>query len=71
MTDAGMSNKDALKSATIETAKLLRVEDKLGQIKPGMLADIIAVQNNPIEDISTVKNVSFVMKDGVIYKQNS
>tara|TARA_B110000003_G_scaffold273939_1_gene312665 strand:+ start:838 stop:2115 length:1278 start_codon:yes stop_codon:yes gene_type:complete len=70
MTDAGMSNKDALKSATIETAKLLRVEDKLGQIKPGMLADIIAVQNNPIEDISTVKNVSFVMKDGVIYKQN-
>jgi imidazolonepropionase-like amidohydrolase len=71
MTDAGMSNKDALKSATIETAKLLRVEDKLGQIKPGMLADIIAFQNNPIEDISTVKNVSFVMKDGVIYKQNS
>ena len=71
MTDAGMSNKDALKSATIETAKLLRVEDKLGQIKPGMLADIIAVQNNPIEDISTVKNVSFVMKDGVIYKHNS
>ena len=71
MTDAGMSNKDALKSATIETAKLLRVEDKIGQIKPGMLADIIAVQNNPIEDISTVKNISFVMKDGVIYKQNS
>ena len=71
MTDAGMSNKDALKSATIETAKLLRVEDKLGKIKSGMLADIIAVQNNPIEDISTVKNVSFVMKDGVIYKQNS
>ena len=71
MTDAGMSNKDALKSATIETAKLLRVADKLGQIKPGMLADIIAVQNDPLQDISTVKNVSFVMKDGVIYKQNS
>ena len=71
MTDAGMSNKYALKSATIETAKLLRVEDRIGQIKPGMLADIIAVQNNPIEDISTVKNISFVMKDGVIYKHNS
>ena len=39
-----MTNKDALKSATIETAKLLRMEDKLGQIKPGMLADIIAVK---------------------------
>ena len=71
MTNAGMSNKDALKSATIETAKLLRVEDQLGQIKPGMLADIIAVQKNPLEDISTVKNVSFVMKDGIIYKQSS
>jgi imidazolonepropionase-like amidohydrolase len=71
MTNAGMSNKDALKSATIETAKLLRVEDQLGQIKPGMLADIIAVKKNPIEDITTVKNVSFVMKDGVIYKQSS
>ena len=68
MTNAGMSNEDALKSATIETAKLLRVEDQLGQIKPGMFADIIAFQKNPIEDISIVKNVSFVMKDGVIYK---
>lgn len=69
MTNAGMSNKDALRSATIETAKLLRVEDQLGQIKPGMLADIIAFQKNPIEDISTVENVLFVMKDGVIHKQ--
>jgi imidazolonepropionase-like amidohydrolase len=69
MTDAGMSNKDALKSATIETAKLLRVEDELGQIKAGMLADIIAFQKNPIEDISIVSDVSFVMKDGVIFKQ--
>ena len=70
MTNAGMSNEDALKSATIETAKLLRVEDQLGQIKPGMFADIIAFQKNPIEDISIVKNVSFVMKDGIIYKQS-
>ena len=70
MTNAGMTNKDALKSATIETAKLLRMEEMLGQIKPGMLADIIAVKKNPILDISAVKNVSFVMKDGVIYKQD-
>ena len=66
-----MTNQDALKSATIETAKLLRIEDKLGQIKPGMLADIIAVQQNPVENISTVENVIFVMKDGVIYKDNT
>lgn len=71
MTNAGMTNQDALKSATIETAKLLRIEGKLGQIKPGMLADIIAVQQNPVEDISTVENVIFVMKDGVIYKDNT
>ena len=71
MTNAGMTNQDALKSATIETAKLLRIENKLGQIKPGMLADIIAVQQNPVEDISTVKNVIFVMKDGVIFKDNT
>lgn len=71
MTNAGMTNQDALKSATIETAKLLRIEDKLGQIKPGMLADIIAVRQNPVEDISTVENVIFVMKDGVIYKDNT
>ena len=71
MTNAGMTNQDALKSATIETAKLLRIEDKLGQIKPGMLADIIAVKQNPVEDISTVENVIFVMKDGVIYKDNT
>ena len=70
MTNAGMTNKDALKSATIETAKLLRMEGMLGQIKPGMLADIIAVKKNPIQDISAVENVSFVMKDGVIYKQD-
>ncbi len=69
MTTAGMSNKDALKSATIETAKLLGVEDKLGQIKPGMLADIIAFEDNPLEDISIVRNVGFVMKNGVIFKQ--
>ena len=69
MTDAGMSNKDALKSATIDTAKLLRVENELGQIKAGMLADIIAFEKNPIEDISIVSDVSFVMKDGVIFKQ--
>ena len=71
MTNAGMTNQDALKSATIEKAKLLRIEDKLGQIKPGMLADIIAVQQNPVEDISTVENVIFVMKDGVIFKDNT
>ena len=70
MTDGGMPAAIALKSATIETAKLLRVEDQLGQIKPGMLADIIALETNPLTDISSVSRVSFVMKDGVVFKNN-
>ena len=60
----------ALKSATIETAKLLRVEDQLGQIKPGMLADIIALKQNPIKNIAAVSEVAFVMKDGIVFKNN-
>ncbi len=70
MTNAGMTNKDALKSATVEAAKLLGVQEMLGQIKPGMFADIIAFKKNPLEDISIVENVSFIMKNGVIYKQD-
>jgi imidazolonepropionase-like amidohydrolase len=70
MTNGGMPASVALKSATVETAKLLRMEDKLGQIKPGMLADIIALETNPLIDISSVSKVSFVMKDGVIFKNN-
>jgi|TARA_B110000438_G_scaffold123749_1_gene120640 imidazolonepropionase-like amidohydrolase len=70
MTEGGMPNAIALKSATIETAKLLRMEDRIGQIKPGMLADIIALAENPLNDISAVSKVSFVMKDGVVFKNN-
>ena len=70
MTEGGMPNAIALKSATIETAKLLRMEDRIGQIKPGMLADIIALAENPLDDISAVSKVSFVMKDGVVFKNN-
>ena len=57
----------AIQSATMETAKLLRVEDKLGSIEAGKFADLIAVKGNPIEDISILKNVEVVMKDGLIY----
>ncbi|MDB9700943.1 amidohydrolase family protein, partial [Gammaproteobacteria bacterium] len=70
MVEAGMPASTALKSATIETAKLLRVEDQLGQIKPGMLADIIALKQNPIKNIAAVSEVAFVMKDGIVFKNN-
>ena len=69
MVEAGMSPKDAILSATIEASKLLRVENEIGSIKQGASADIVAVDINPLEDIKSLQNVSFVMKDGIVYKQ--
>lgn len=69
MVRAGMTPAQALQAATAVNAKLMRMEDKLGGIRPGMLADLIAAPADPTTDIKTVRNVVFVMKDGVIYKQ--
>ncbi|KRS21004.1 amidohydrolase [Alishewanella sp. WH16-1] len=69
MTEAGMPAMAAIQSATIEGARLLGMEQELGSIKAGKLADIIAVPGNPLNDIKTLGQVSFVMKDGQIYKQ--
>jgi len=68
MVDAGMPVKDALISATITNAKLLGV-DNLGQLKPGFIADIIAVEENPFKNVKTLEQVVFVMKDGKVYKK--
>ena len=65
----GMRPAQALLAATAVDAKILRQQDKFGQIKPGLDADIIAVQGNPTQDISAIEHVPFVMKGGVIYKQ--
>jgi len=65
----GQSPAGVLKSATLITASLLGVPDR-GVIKPGKKADLITVYGNPLEDIKTVENVAFVMKHGVIYKEN-
>ncbi len=65
----GMTPLQALQAATVNSAKLLRQENDLGQVKEGFLADIIAVEGNPLKDIATLENVSFVMKDGKVYKK--
>ena len=69
MVEAGMKPADALLSATVNSASLLGISDILGTLEEGKLADIVAVQGNPLDDISLMESVSFVMKDGVVYKQ--
>ncbi|WP_445361427.1 amidohydrolase family protein [Microbulbifer sp. EKSA005] len=71
MVQGGMSPADALRSATWNAAQLLQVQDELGSISEGKIADIIAVAGNPLEDISEMQRVLFVMKEGVIYKESS
>lgn len=67
MVEAGMPEMEALKSATITAATVLDMQDSIGSIKVGKYADIIAVDKNPLNDISTMENVSFIMKNGVVY----
>jgi len=69
MVEAGMPAMTAIKTATVNGAELLGMSDKIGSIEKGKLADIIAVEGDPITDIKLMKEVRFVMKDGVIYKQ--
>lgn len=69
MVQFGMTPLHAIQAATINSAKLLKQDKSLGQIQPGYLADIIAVDGNPLDNISLLEQVTFVMKDGVIYKQ--
>tara|TARA_R110000765_G_scaffold16291_2_gene46033 strand:+ start:8646 stop:9890 length:1245 start_codon:yes stop_codon:yes gene_type:complete len=68
MVDYGMKPLAVLKSATSGNANMFHL-NQLGKLKEGFLADIIAIEGNPVKDITTVKNVSFVMKDGMIYKE--
>jgi imidazolonepropionase-like amidohydrolase len=68
MVHAGMSASDAIVSATITSAELLGIEDQLGSLQNGKIADLIAVSGNPLQDISALTKVNFVMKQGAIVK---
>ncbi len=68
MVKAGMKEIDAIRSATVTSAQLLGVEKDLGKIEKGMIADLIAVKGNPLENIQTLEKVEFVMKSGKIIK---
>ena len=69
MTSFGMSPMDAIKSATSSAADMLDMTGELGVIAPGAYADVVAVQGDPLANIALLKNVSFVMKDGAVFKK--
>jgi imidazolonepropionase-like amidohydrolase len=68
MVESGMPEMEAIQASTVTSARLIGMEDELGSISQGKLADIVAVNGNPLEDISLLSEVSFVMKDGKVYK---
>ncbi|CAI3806051.1 metal-dependent hydrolase family protein [Rheinheimera sp. MM224] len=69
MTEAGMPALEAIQSATITSARLLKVDQELGSVTTGKIADLVAVPGDPLQDIQLMGKVSFVMKAGVVYKQ--
>lgn len=68
MNEAGMPVMETIKAATINAAELLGEKDKLGSIEVGKLADIVAVDGDPLKDVKVFGKVIFVMKDGIVYK---
>lgn len=68
MVEAGMPAMEALQSATITNAKLLKMQDQIGQLEKGFLADIVATNEDPTQHIDTMTNVVFVMKEGEIIR---
>jgi len=69
LVDLGMRPVDALRAGTLSAAQLLGVDDRLGTLEPGKIADIVAVPGDPVKDIRATEKVLFVMKEGVIFKR--
>jgi len=68
MVDGGMPAIEAMQSATVTNAKLLGIADEVGLVKAGYFADIVAVSGDPLQDISQLEKITFVMKEGQVYK---
>jgi len=71
MTHAGLPPVAVLKAATINGASALGVDDRLGSIEPGKLADLVVVRWNPLDDIRVVRNIRLVIKEGVAHDPNA
>jgi imidazolonepropionase-like amidohydrolase len=70
LVERGMTPAQALRAATVTSADLIAMDDELGKLEPGYLADVVAVPGDPTEDIKTTMDVRFVMKDGRVYKND-
>ncbi len=68
MVEVGMKPMEAIQAATVKAAELLRIDDRYGSLEANKIADIVAVDGDPIQDISSMGKVSFVMKGGKVYK---
>ena len=68
---AGMTALQALQSATTQSAKLLGIDADVGRVQAGQYADIVAVRADPTKDISALRTIDFVMKGGVVYRNDS
>ena len=71
LVDLGMSPLQAIQSATIQAADLLGWNEKIGRLRAGYFGDVIAVDANPLKDVKTLENVQFVMKAGIVYRQET
>lgn len=70
LVEAGMSPMEAIHAATVNSAELLGLSEMIGTLQPGKAADLIALEGNPLEDISLLQKVHFVMKEGKVVKQS-
>ncbi len=69
LVEAGLTPMEAIHTATVAAADHVEMGDRIGTIEAGKLADLIAADANPLDDVSTLMEISFVMKDGVVYKR--
>ncbi len=70
MVELGLSPVQALQAGTVNAADLMGWSDRIGSIQSGKLADIVAVRGDPLTDITIMQHVGFVMKDGIVYKND-
>ena len=68
LVEAGLSRVDALRAATVNAARLCRIDDRVGLVKKGYYADLIAVPENPLDDVKALRGIAFVMKDGKVIR---